>query len=121
MIDITEIAEFHQQPLTAGSKALERGAWQEAESYFREALALQETPEAWEGIAVALWWLNRLDAAFEARERAYPMYRSAGASRSAARIAIWLAWDYIGVRGEMAVANGWLQRAHSLLDDLEPG
>ena len=24
-------------------------------------------------------------------------------------------------RAEAAVANGWLQRAHSLLDDLEPG
>ena len=34
-------------------------------------------------------------------------------------MAIWLAWDYLGVRGQMAVSNGLLQRAHSLLDDLE--
>jgi DNA-binding NarL/FixJ family response regulator len=121
MIDITEIAGLYHEPLAAGSKALERGAWEEAVGYFRDALARQETPEAWEGLALALWWLNRLDAAFEARERAYPMYCSRGDSRSAARVAIWLAWDYLGVRGQMAVANGWLGRAHSLLDGLQIG
>ena len=32
-----------------------------------------------------------------------------------------LAADCLLFRGEAAVANGWLQRAHSLIDDLEPG
>jgi LuxR family maltose regulon positive regulatory protein len=120
MIDVTEITNFYDGPLAAGSRALESGAWEEAEGLFRSALAVQATPEGWEGLGLALWWLNRLDAAFEARERAYPLYRSAGDRRSAARVALWLAWDYLGVRGQMAVANGWLGRAHSLLDDLQP-
>src|SRR5262245_16433958 len=107
MIDITEIAGFYQQPLASGSKALERGAWEEAEDCFRDALALQETPEAWEGLAIALWWLTQYDASFDARERAYAMYRSNGDSRSAARAAIWLAWDYLSFRGQMVVSNGW--------------
>ncbi len=121
MIDVTELAKFDDPSLAAGSEALESGAWEEAEGHFRQALARRETPEAWEGLGAALWWLNRLDDAFEARERAFPMYRSKGDRRSAARVAIWLGWDYLGVRGQMAVANGWLQRAHTLLDGLEPG
>jgi DNA-binding NarL/FixJ family response regulator len=121
MIDITEITSFHEEPLSAGSRALERGAWEEAEGHFRDALAGQETPEALEGLATALWWLTRFDAGFEVRERAYTMYRSKGDRRSAARAALWLAWDYLSIRGQMAVSDGWLERAHSLLDDLEPG
>ena len=38
-----------------------------------------------------------------------------------ARVATWLSWDYRAFRGELAVANGWLQRARRLLDGLEPG
>ncbi len=121
MIDITEIANLHDGPLAAGSEALERGAWEEAENRFRDALALQDTPEGWEGLAIALWWLCQFDAAFEARERSYPLYRNRGDRRSAARVALWLAWDYLGIRGQVAVSNGWLGRAHSLIDDLEPG
>ena len=37
-------------------------------------------------------------------------------TRGAARVAVWLAWDYWAFRGEDAVANGWLQRARRLLD-----
>ncbi len=36
--------------------------------------------------------------------------------RGAARVAVWLAWDYWAFRGEHAVANGWLQRARRLLE-----
>jgi DNA-binding NarL/FixJ family response regulator len=35
-------------------------------------------------------------------------------------MAVWLAWDSMSFRGEPAVANGWLQRAHSLLDGGPP-
>ena len=121
MLDFTGAARFDDGPLAIGARALARGAWDDAAGHFRAALAEQDTPEAWEGLAVALWWRNDLDAAFDARERAYPLYRARDDRRAAARVAIWLAWDYLGARGQMAVANGWLQRAHSLLDDLQPG
>ena len=32
-------------------------------------------------------------------------------------MAVWLAWDTAAFRGEQAIANGWLQRAHRLLAD----
>jgi LuxR family maltose regulon positive regulatory protein len=36
-------------------------------------------------------------------------------------VAAWLAGACLEFRGEPAVANGWLQRARSLLDGLDPG
>src|SRR5690349_18342454 len=57
---------------------------------------------------------------FESREGAYRLYVERGDKSSAARVASYLAADHLMFRGEPAVANGWLQRAHSLIDDLEP-
>ena len=68
---------------------------------------------------MAAWWLDDANATFDARERAYRLYRERGNPRDAARMATWLAWDYIAFRGERAVANGWLQRARRLLGDVE--
>jgi len=65
--------------------------------------------------------LNEDRPTFDARERAYRLYLGRGDKGSAARIAAWLALDSLLFRGEPAVANGWLQRAHSLIDGLEPG
>src|SRR5919199_320172 len=107
------------EALADGFEALARGDWKEAEDDFRAALTKQGSPEAWEGLGLALWWRNDVDGTFEARERAYSLYRVRGDRCAASRVAIWLAWDYLGIRGQMAVANGWLQRAHSLVDDLE--
>lgn len=107
------------ESLADGYEALTRGDWSEAEGHFRALLTGQGSPEAWEGLGLALWWRNDADGTFDARERAYSLYRLHGDRRAASRMAIWLAWDYLGIRGQMAVANGWLQRAHSLIDDLE--
>src|SRR4029077_14050385 len=38
----------------------------------------------------------------------------------AARMAVWIAWDTAAFRGEQAIANGWLQRAHRLLEGRPP-
>ncbi|HYB49382.1 MAG TPA: LuxR C-terminal-related transcriptional regulator [Streptosporangiaceae bacterium] len=35
-------------------------------------------------------------------------------------MAIWLGWDSLAFRGEPAVARGWLQRAHRLLEGGDP-
>src|SRR5438046_4328399 len=65
--------------------------------------------------------LNDDRLTFEARENAYRLYLERGDKGAAARIAAYLAADHLLFRGEPAVANGWLQRAHSLIDGLEPG
>jgi DNA-binding NarL/FixJ family response regulator len=101
-----------------GDNALARGAWAEAREAFREALEVRELPEALEGLGIAAWWLDLADLVFDSRERAYRLYLSNGERAGAARVAVWLAWDYWAFRGESAVANGWLQRARRLLDGL---
>lgn len=54
-----------------GWAALNRGDWAGARAQFQTALAREETPEVWEGMAWAAWWLDDTAALFDARERAY--------------------------------------------------
>jgi tetratricopeptide (TPR) repeat protein len=99
-----------------GDAALDRGAWQEAFEAFEANLRDVESPEALEGLGLAAWWLDDADTVFDARERAYRLFLDRSDSRGAARVAVWLAWDYWAFRGENAVASGWLQRARRLLE-----
>jgi ATP/maltotriose-dependent transcriptional regulator MalT len=105
--------------LRAGREALSQGAWEEARAAFEQALAIEETPEILEQLGLAAWWLNDATMTFHGRERAFQLYRAQGDSRSAARVACWIAVDCIEYRGEHAVANGWLQRARRLLEDVD--
>jgi ATP/maltotriose-dependent transcriptional regulator MalT len=100
----------------AGDDALRRGAWSDAQEAFDAALRIGETPEALEGLGVAAWWLDLAEVVFDARERAYRLFIGRDDRVGAARVAVWLAWDYWAFRGENAVANGWLHRARRLLD-----
>ncbi|HMA45432.1 MAG TPA: LuxR C-terminal-related transcriptional regulator [Gemmatimonadales bacterium] len=102
-------------PITAGTQALQRGAWEEARALFQESLAAAETPQALEQLGLAGWWLDDAALTFDSRERAYGLYREQGDARSAARVAIWLVWDNLAFRGDSAVASGWLERARRLL------
>jgi DNA-binding NarL/FixJ family response regulator len=101
----------------AAAEALARGAWEEARAALLADLAERESPEALEGLGLTAWWLDLAPSVFESRERAYRLYLDRGDTRSAARVAVWLAWDYWAFRGEPAVASGWLQRARRQLED----
>jgi len=107
--------------LADGWSALSEARWEDAHAVFSEALAERETPEALEGLSWAAWWRDDAATVFDARERAYRLYRRAGKPESAARMATWLAADELDFHGAAAVANGWLRRAHRLLDGLDPG
>lgn len=104
-------------PLHVGQSALAAGAWSEALQAFEAALRAEpERAEALEGKGLAAWWLDLADVVFASRERAYRAYRARGDEVSAARIAVWLAWDHDAFRGEYAITSGWLRRARELLD-----
>src|SRR5580765_6184206 len=103
-----------------GAQCLAAGAWHDARRVFEAALAERESAESLEGLGLAAWWLDDADAVFASRERAYKLYLDADDKRSAARLAVWIAWDCWAFRGETAVANGWLQRARRLLDGEPP-
>lgn len=120
---VMEMSPPEQTPvdlLRAGQAALARGAWGEARACFVAALRGEETPEALEGLGMAAWGLNDTAVTFDARERAYRLYRQRGDCRGAARMATHLAIDHFFFRGEYAIANGWLQRARRLLEGLGP-
>jgi DNA-binding NarL/FixJ family response regulator len=101
--------------LSAGTAALERGAWDEARSHFQASIAARETPQALERLGLAAWWLDDATLTFDARERAFRLYRDLDDALGAARVALWLTWDYLAFRGDTAVASGWLERARRLL------
>lgn len=83
---------------------------------FERCLAREESPEALEGLGLAAWWLDLSEVVFDSRARAFSAYRQRGDQRSAARVAVWIAWDSAAFRGEEGVAKGWLQRARRLLE-----
>jgi LuxR family maltose regulon positive regulatory protein len=99
----------------AGRAALDRGAWDEARLHLQTSIASGETPEALEDLGLAAWWLDDQALTFDARERAYSLYRDRGNTRAAARVALWQVWDNLAFRGDFAVASGWLERARRLL------
>jgi DNA-binding NarL/FixJ family response regulator len=106
--------------LAPAGAELVRQAWAQARELYERALALGETPDALEGHAVSSRWLDDVDAAIAARESAYVMRRDRDETVEAARVAGFLAWDYGAMRGANAVANGWLQRARRLAEELPP-
>jgi len=108
------------QPLIEmGREALVRGEWESAREFFKESLNIVETAEAQEGLGMAAWWLDDGRTVFEARERAYRLYRARGDHRGAGRVAMTLAEDYFYFRGEAAIPKGWHRRAYRLLEGLD--
>jgi LuxR family transcriptional regulator, maltose regulon positive regulatory protein len=91
-----------------GEAALARGAWDEARAIFEQELEAREMVEALEGLSWAAWWVEDVPVCVEARERAYRLSRRQGDVRRAAMLAVWLGHDYLVLRGERAIANGWL-------------
>jgi DNA-binding NarL/FixJ family response regulator len=106
--------------INTGLNALAAGSWLEARASFEAAIRARETPEALEGLSWAAWWLDDAQSVFEARGRAYRLYRQRSDPASAARMAIWLAIDHLDFHGALAVTAGWLRRASRLLGPLAP-
>jgi tetratricopeptide (TPR) repeat protein len=102
--------------LRHGFASLRAGKWEAARFHFEKDLALQCTAEGFEGLAAAQFWLDEGAAALQARKRAYLLYRRSKDSRAAARIAIHIAWDFLTLQGNLALADEWLNRSGRLLE-----
>jgi DNA-binding CsgD family transcriptional regulator len=107
--------------VSAGEEALVTGDWDAAREAFASVVAADPTPQALDGLGRTLWWLGDVDGAIEHRERAYAAFRKRGDLATAARIALWIAREYLEAVGNEPVSNGWLARAEGLLGDAEPG
>jgi LuxR family transcriptional regulator, maltose regulon positive regulatory protein len=105
--------------LREGEAALARGAWAEARAIFERELAARETVDALEGLSWAAWWVEDVPLCLDARERAYRASGREGDMRRAAMLALWVADDYLILRSERAIANGWFQRAARILEGLD--
>ncbi len=124
---MTSVVGSHDRPVTSagdaiasGVAALARGDWAAAREAFQSSLDQAETAEALEGLSDALFWLEEIGPSLEHRARAYSLHREHGDRRRAARAALWLAIGNASALGNGAVANGWLQRAETLLEESGP-
>ena len=106
--------------LERGRITLSRGAWKEAKQHLEQAASAEGSPEAYELLSWAAWWDCDGDTVFSARERSHRLYLDRGDVLGAARMATWLSVDTIDFRGEVAVAQGWRQRARRLLTGVPP-
>jgi tetratricopeptide (TPR) repeat protein len=106
-----------QDHLAAGQSALTAGRWRDARHAFEAALAEAETPEALDGLGVALWWLGRTRDSVAATERAYAGFRRAG---DAAGAALFLCITWASNFDSHAVARGWLARAERMAGEADP-
>jgi hypothetical protein len=106
-------------PVSQGLAALAGADWEGARRAFSSAIETCEDPAALEGLGEALWWLNDLAECHATMRRAYRRYRSTNQPVAAARVAIFLARDYLDVYANFAAYNGWLARAETLLEQTD--
>src|SRR5262245_54795689 len=102
-----------------GTEALNAGRYAEARERFEAALEVEDSPEAYAGLAESARWVADAEACRSAREAAYGLYRDRGDRARAAGVAIWIANDARLVQPDSAVAAGWHARAHTLLEGLD--
>jgi DNA-binding CsgD family transcriptional regulator/Tfp pilus assembly protein PilF len=101
--------------IQAGRAALEEGDAATARSRFEEAVRMEESAEALEGLALA----DHLDAAYDAAadkfERAFGAYREQGDIAGAARCGRMLMWILGNLKGNWALESGWAARLRNVL------
>jgi ATP/maltotriose-dependent transcriptional regulator MalT len=104
------------KPVSLGQFALENAQWEEAKRRFESALLELDSPEARDGLGLALWWLNDISGSHEQRAQAYLGYKSNGNLPKAAHLAAWLAREQVFFRANISAMNGWFARAIRLRD-----
>ena len=101
--------------LDQGRQALEAAHWEEARAAFEAALADEETPDARDGLGLALWFLGGVQDAIAAREQAVEGYARDGRCDDAARLAVWVSHQHL-IGGRASAARGWLARAERVVE-----
>jgi ATP/maltotriose-dependent transcriptional regulator MalT len=99
-----------------GRRALEAARWDAARDAFESVLGEEETPDALDGLGLALWFLGDVGGGLAARERAVEGYVRTGRRDEAARLATWVSHQH-GVAGRASAARGWLARAERIVED----
>jgi tetratricopeptide (TPR) repeat protein len=99
--------------------ALRSGDWQAARDAYLAAEGSAPTGEVAFGLGVASWWLGETEAALRSWERAYAAFRRQAEQAQAVVAAFYLCLANRMSLGNEAAANGWLERAASLVDEFD--
>ena len=103
------------EELHAGRSALERADWPAARSAFTAVLEGEDSAEARDGLALALWFLGDVTEAVALRERAFDDYVRLGRCDDAVRAAVWVSHQHM-IGGRPSAARGWLARSERALE-----
>ncbi len=101
--------------LQAGRSALERADWPAARLAFTAVLDGEDSAEARDGLAQALWFLGDVTEAVALRERAFDDYVRLGRCDDAVRVAVWVSHQHM-IGGRPSAARGWLARSERALE-----
>jgi DNA-binding CsgD family transcriptional regulator len=104
----------------AGFQAMAAGDWRGARDAFSAVLEVAEVPEAFFGLAGALFWLGDLAGTIANCEKAYAGFRRRPDPVFAAGAALSLVGYNKGFLGNTAAAHGWLSRAARIIDSEVP-
>lgn len=112
MVDMSHVATGLERAREAAS----RYSWREAFDLFAAADAADPLgPDDLDELAECAWWIGKMRHSIALRERAHVAYLKAEDAHRAARVAINLAEHHADL-GEVATAEGWLQKATRLLE-----
>ena len=101
-----------------GLRLLEDARWAAARDAFETALQEEDTPDAHDGLGLALFFLGSVEEGIAARERAFDGYVRADRCDEAARVGVWVSHQYL-LSGRTSAARGWLARADRALPEGE--
>lgn len=99
---------------------MEAADWAARQAEHEAAIAAGAGGEAYEGLAIALFWQNDVHGALRAMEAAYGRFRREADYGRAAWAAFWLGGHYLRYRGNRAAASGWIATAGRLVRQAEP-
>jgi DNA-binding CsgD family transcriptional regulator len=109
-----------ERQVGAGFRAMATGDWRGARDAFSAVLEVAGVPEAFFGLASALFWLGDLAGTIANCEKAYAGFRRRGDPMFAAGAALSLVGYNKGYLGNTAAARGWLSRAARIIESDVP-
>ena len=109
-----------ESQVAAGFQAMAAGDWGGARDAFSAVLDLAEVPEAFFGLANALFWLGDIAGTIANCEKAYAGFRRRPDPLFAAGAALSLVGYNKGYLGNTAAARGWLLRAARIINSEVP-
>jgi DNA-binding CsgD family transcriptional regulator/tetratricopeptide (TPR) repeat protein len=106
-------------PLQVAVEALRSGDWSRAAGLYRAILDDGEVGDAWFGLGVASWWQGDVTGSLECWEQAHAAFRRAGDDAQAVIAAFYLCLSFRMSLGNEVAANGWLQQAMALVEEVD--